>query len=97
MSKDSAIDKPKTLPEYLGPIWDETVSQVREKIGAAGLEALCLQIHRMRDAQGRIAKDGAIVLDGKGNAGPHPAVAIEKAAQAEIRSWLKDFGGGRSR
>lgn len=61
-------------------------------IGLIGMEALCGQIYRMRDAQARITKDGAIVADAKGNPIPHPAIPIEKAAQAEVRAWVVKFG-----
>lgn len=86
---------PSGMAEYLIPIWDEMKGQVRAAIGTAGLESLCLQIHRMRDAQSRVAKDGPIVLDGKGVASQHPALAIEKSASAEIRTWLREFGCSR--
>lgn len=86
------LSPPASLPKHLAPIWEETAQQVRRAIGPAGLEALCAQIYRMRDAQERITRDGAIVADAKGNPAPHPALAIEKQAQAEVRAWLIKFG-----
>ena len=86
------LECPRALPEHLRPIWSETVPKVRSTIGPVGLEALCGQIYRMRDAQERITKDGAIVADAKGNPVPHPALAIEKQAQAEVRAWVIKFG-----
>jgi len=88
------LTMPAQLPENLEPIWKELSRQVRPRIGSAGMEALCGQVFRLRDAQARIAKDGAVVLDGKGVPGPHPAIAIEKSAGAEIRAWLQKFGSG---
>ena len=44
------------------------------------------------DAQRRIAVDGAVVVDAKGNAGPHPAIAIERYAGEEIRKWMARYG-----
>jgi phage terminase small subunit len=85
------MDTPDTLAEHLAPIWDEMVEQVDDKIGAGGLEALCIQVHRMRAAQARITDEGEIVTDAKGNAVPHPAIAIEQKAGAEIRTWVKAF------
>ena len=85
------LKPPKNLPEHLAAIWRETAPQVRPAIGAAGLEALCIQIARQRDAQRRITEEGLVVADGKGNPAPHPALEIERAAQREIRDWLKQF------
>jgi len=89
------LKKPKTLPDHLALIWDELNGQVYDSISAVGMEALCIQVHRMRDAQARIEADGAVVNDGKGSAAPHPAIAIEKAAGAEMRTWLAKFGVGQ--
>jgi len=83
---------PDTLPDYLRPIWDELDEQMRDSIGAVGLEALCVQVYRMRDAQARVTADGMVVVDAKGNPVPHPALDIEKRAQAEVRTWLDKYG-----
>jgi hypothetical protein len=45
----------------------------------------------MRDAQTRIDREGLVVADAKGNPIPHPALAIEKAAQVEVRAWADRF------
>ena len=66
--------------------------KVAESIGEVGMQALCTQIHRMRDAGRRISEEGLIVADARGNPTPHPAIAIEKGAQAEVRQWLQRFG-----
>lgn len=86
------IAKPPQLAKKLVPIWDEMVGQVRPRIGSSGLEALCSQIQRMRDAQTRIDAEGLIVADAKGAPAPHPAILIERAAQVEIRAWIIKFG-----
>lgn len=86
------LDRPATLPEHLRDIWDEMVDQVRPAIGSAGLEALCAQIWLARDARSRIERDGTIVQDAKGNPIEHPALGIERKAQAEIRTWLGKYG-----
>lgn len=78
----------------------EIVEELRAD-GSAGrlsdgeLEALAGQISRLRDAQSRIAEEGLIVADGKQNPVPHPALAIEKAAQEEIRKWSPQLGRKR--
>lgn len=68
-----------------------------EAIDGPDLEAYCGQVSRLRDAQARIAKEGLIVADGKGQPVPHPALAVEKSAQAEIRSWGNAFKKSRRR
>lgn len=86
------MKKPETLPAHLHEIWDQVAPTVRPNIGPVGLEALCTQVHRLRDAQQRVEKDGAVVADAKGNPCPHPAIVIERQAQAEIREWVRRFG-----
>jgi len=84
--------RPPDLPEHLEPIWEEMADQVRVSIGVAGLEALCVQVYRLRQAQAKVTEEGMVVADQKGSPVPHPALRIEKDAQSEIRRWLKDFG-----
>jgi len=86
------IPKRDGLPEHLRPIWEEMEAQVVERIGAIGLEALCGQVYRLRTAEERISREGLVVQDVKGNPAPHPAIYIEKQAQAEIRTWLQKYG-----
>ena len=61
------------------------------RIAGPDLQAYCGQVARLRDAQTRLAAEGSVVADPKGNPIPHPALAIEKAAQAEIRAWGSTF------
>lgn len=85
-------------PEHLSAaakaVWDEIVARHDDPAEVEGpeLEAYCVQVARMRDAQARIDAEGLVVADEKGRPVPHPAIAIEKAAQAEVRAW-----GGRFR
>lgn len=89
------LKQPDSLPDSLKPIWAETINQVYQSIGAAGLEALCAQIWRMREARQRIDDEGLVVADSRGAPVPHPAIAIERAAQVEVRAWLAKFGVGQ--
>jgi phage terminase small subunit len=57
----------------------------------ADFEAYLGQVARLRDAQERIATDGMIVQDARGNPVAHPALAIERSAQSEIRTWGDRF------
>lgn len=86
------MKKPTNLPKHLHEIWDELAGQVRPAIGTAGLEALCGQVWLARDARRRVERDGMIVQDAKGNPIEHPALNIERKAQAEIRTWLGKYG-----
>lgn len=73
-------------------LWGELETQVRPSIQSSGLEALCAQVYIVRDAQKRISEEGLVIADARGNPAPHPAIAIQKAASAEIRQWLQKYG-----
>jgi len=49
-------------------------------------------MYRLREAQKKITTEGLVVADARENPVPHPALKIEKEAQAEIRRWIKDYG-----
>jgi len=67
------------------------VEELRQRIGPTAsdvdLEAFASQLARLRDARRRIEAEGMIVADPKGYPVPHPAIAIERAAQQEVRQW----------
>lgn len=89
------LTKRKGLPKHISLIWDELKEQLQPRIGGPGLEALCGQVYRLREAERRISEEGMVVQDVKGNPIPHPALSIEKQAQAEIRNWINKYGRGR--
>ena len=62
-----------------------------DRIDGPDLEAFCGQVARLRDAQARLAAEGSIIADPKGVPIPQPAIAIERAAQDEIRKWGNAF------
>lgn len=86
-----------SAPEHLSPaaraVWDAAVGShpSPDRIVGPDLEAYCTQVARMRDAQARVDAEGLIVADAKGNPVPHPAIALERAAQAEVRAWGDRF------
>ena len=84
---------PDDVPSHLAPdvaaIWREHFANAG-RIGP-DFEAWCGQVARLRDAQRRIGAEGAIIADAKGNPIPHPALAIERQAQAELRAWGDTF------
>lgn len=88
------MSAPVHLPEDVAAVWAEVVAaygEGAERIEGPDLEAYCGQVARLRDAQRRIAAEGQIVADPKGHPIPHPALAIERAAQDEIRKWGSAF------
>lgn len=86
------IPKPADLSPDLVALWDEYEPQLHPRIGAAGMEALCSAVLRLRRARARVDAEGEIVADTKGNPGPHPALLVEKMANVEIRAWVSKFG-----
>lgn len=83
------MSTPKHLPDDVRAVYEELYA-----LGASGpeFEAYCGQVARLRDAQKRISEEGLVVADEKGRPVPHPALAIERAAQAEVRAWAGRFG-----
>lgn len=73
--------------------WDELLADLEEhELTAsrrAGMEALAVQIGRMRDAAQTLAAEGITTTDADGVVRTHPALAIERAAAAEVRDWTK--------
>ena len=63
----------------------------RDRTVGPDREAYCTQAARMRDAQARVDAEGMIVADAKRNPVPHPAIVLERAAQAEVRAWGDRF------
>ena len=84
-------DAPEHLPADVAAVWVEIVKALGPRCAGPDLEAYAGQVARLRDAQARIAAEGAIIADPKGNPVPHPALAIEKTAQSEIRAWGSRF------
>lgn len=85
---------PEHLPEDVARVWVEVIESLGDSASRhapASIEAYCGQVARLRDAQRRLAAEGAVIADPKGNPVTHPAVAIERVAQDEIRKWGTTF------
>lgn len=85
---------PKHLPADVAAAWQEVVDAYGDDpnpILGPSLEAYCGQVAILRGAQRRIAEEGLIVADTKGHPIKHPAIAIERSAQDEIRKWGDKF------
>lgn len=84
---------PGHLPEDVADVWREhrAAGVAVHKLDAPDFEAYAGQVCRLRDAQRRLASEGIVIADPKGNPVPHPALAIERAAQVELRQWGMTF------
>lgn len=85
---------PAHLSDVAQAAWAELAASMTpapEAIEAPGLEAYAVAVARMRDAQRRIDVEGMIISDPKGVPIPHPALAIERAAAAEVKRWLERY------
>ncbi|ALY08898.1 hypothetical protein GALAXY_54 [Arthrobacter phage Galaxy] len=86
-------------PAHLDPdaaaVWAEVVAAHHDpgRIVGPDLEAYCGQVAMVRDARRRIATEGTIIADERGKPEPHPAIALERAAQKEVREWGDKFRG----
>jgi len=60
-------------------------------VESSALEAYATTVARLRDARKRIDVEGLIVSDSKGQPIPHPALAIEKSLEAQMRAWLTRY------
>lgn len=82
---------PPGLPKRLRDIWDETSAQLGPEAPDSACEAYCAQVWLMRDADRRVAEEGVLISNAKGDAIPHPAIAIAQKAAEELRKWAKEF------
>jgi len=85
------MNRLETLAPELVPFWDELSPQVRDETPPMALEAMCSQARTMREAADRVRQEGAVVIDGKGNATEHPALRIEREAAKQLRDWLTAY------
>lgn len=84
---------PEHLTERARDVWRELVSAHLdpETIMGAELEAFCECVALERDASRRVAEEGTIVADERGRPIPHPAIAIARQAQQDIKGWGDKF------
>lgn len=87
------INPPDHLDDHVAAVWRDVIARHDDpgRIVGPELDAYCGQIALQRDARSRIAREGVIIDDGRGNPMPHPAIAIEAKAQSEIRLWGNRF------
>lgn len=83
----------KDLPEEVREVVADAIGRGAAEASTPELEAWAGQVVRLRDAQRRLAVEGSVVEDPKGFPIEHPALAIERKAQEELRKWGDRFGG----
>lgn len=81
------MSAPGYLAEDVRAIWLELSPGLPDGKLGPEFEAYCGCVARLRDAQKRIHDEGAIVPDGKQNPIAHPALAIERQCQEQLRKW----------
>lgn len=92
-----SVAVPAHLPKDVAAVYAEVLEawgDAADGIAGPELEAYAGQVARLRDAQRRLAKEGLVVADPKGHPIPHPAIAVERAAQEQIRAWDDKFKPG---
>lgn len=85
------LTAPAHLPADVAAVWLEINTENGNPFSGPSFEAYCGQVARLREAQRRVSIEGLVIADPKGNPVPHPAIQIEKQAQAEIRAWGTKF------
>lgn len=85
------LTAPAHLPGDVAAVWVEINTGNTNRFDSPSFEAYCGQVARLREAQRRVSIEGLVIADPKGNPVPHPAILIEKHAQAEIRAWGTKF------
>ncbi len=89
--RPAARPAPGHLSDDVRAAWRDMVKALGPHAASAspvGLEACAGQLARMRDAARRVEAEGEVVMDGRDRPVPHPALAVEFAAQAAVRQWL---------
>lgn len=88
---------PEHLPDAAAAVWGEISATFAasgddiSRVSGPDLDAYVGQVVRLRDAQARVDREGMVVADAKGQPIPHPALALERDAQKEIRAWGDTF------
>ena len=84
-------------PEHLSPVaadvWRDLVrnSDTPDLIVGVEMEAYCECVALERDATRRVVTEGTIVSDERGRPIPHPAIAVARQAQQDLKGWGDKF------
>jgi len=85
---------PEQVADHLVEAYRQVADQVGWEIAPMILEAMARELWLMRDAEARLAREGTVVVDAKGNAGEHPAIKIQRDAGKALRDWTQSIQYG---
>lgn len=87
------FDPPEHLSPVAADVWRSIVSESDTPAMLIGdeLAAYCECVALERDASRRVVAEGTIVADERGRPIPHPAIAVARQAQQDIRAWGDRF------
>lgn len=93
-----SLTPPASLPEPAAVVWREVVAAheavgdetIGRKVGPR-MEAFCSVMADMRDATERVARDGLLIQDARGQAIPHPAIEVKNSAVRELGRFGSEF------
>jgi P27 family predicted phage terminase small subunit len=94
---EAAPEKPEDLSARASQIWDVAVADL-ERVGSLklsdgpGLEMLCEAGAAWYGCRDRVRKTGRYVKRPSGVVALSPLVADMRAAEADYRSWVREFG-----
>lgn len=84
-------------PDHLSPVAAEVWKQIIRDHDTPGLivgpelDAYCECVALERDASRRVVMEGTIVADERGRPIAHPAIAVARQAQQDLKAWGDKF------
>lgn len=91
--RNEALEAPERLQGKSRDVWNEIVAtnDLAGTVDRQALEAFCILVARLREAQERIDEEGMVVRGSNGRVVPHPALEIERKLAEQIRAWGDRF------
>lgn len=87
------ITPPDHLTGVAASVWRTIVedSDTPNLLNPEELGAYCELVALEREASARVREEGSVVSDEKGRPVPHPAIAVARQAQQDIKGWGDRF------
>lgn len=84
---------PDHLNDGAADVWRSIVGESDNPALIVGdeLAAFCNAVWLERDCARRVAEEGTIVADERGRPIAHPAIAVGRQAQQDIKNWAERF------
>ena len=88
---------PDHLSDEAREVWDSVIADASNPayIAADELAAYCNAVVLERDCARRVREEGTIVADERGRPIAHPAIAVGRQAQQDIKGWGRSSCEGR--